>query len=243
MNSERIRRIEIMDRMFRKGEPVSFLKVAEEMNNVFHKCTSKFNYAGQYGYNFRKDMKTIRGVLDNPIYGISPNMLKTAGGNRNRTYWYADSSFSIMPYLPYCYRSSDYKLLDKALSLLRDTLPDDVFHTVEFSLRSHVEYVYGKGEKSIDYGENKNLRGRHWLPIIYSSLNKVVLDIRYKPYYDDAYSFKLCPYLLKQYNNRWFLFGRIDEIKRSFWKNPSGRLRSWQYGTAMTKPLSGISMI
>ena len=220
MNKEKKLRIEIMDRMFRKGVPVSFAEVAEAMNDVFKRCKSPAAYAGIYGDIFRKDLKTIREVLDDPLNGIDSNMLQTKGGNKNRTYWYSDSSFSIMPFLVYYYKKTDYKSLDKALTLLRDTLPDDVFHAVEFSLRSHVEYEFGKGEKFIDYGEDFSLRGRRWLPIIYNSLNKVALNIRYKPYYDDAYSFKLSPYLLKQYNNRWFLFGRIDRIDRSFWKNP-----------------------
>lgn len=220
MNKEKKLRIEIMDKMFRKGVPVSFSEVAEEMNNVFKKCKSSATYAGIYGDNFRKDLKTIREVLDDPLNGIDSNMLRTDGGNKNRTYWYSDPTFSIMPFLVYYYKKTDYKSLDKALALLRDTLPDDVFHAVEFSLRSHIEYEFGKGEKYIDYGENFSLRGRRWLPIIYESLNKEVLKICYKPYYDDTYTFKLCPYLLKQYNNRWFLFGRIDEIKRSFWKKP-----------------------
>jgi hypothetical protein len=220
MNKGKKLRIEIMDRMFRKGAPVSFADVAEEMNNVFKKCKSPAAYAGIYGDIFRKDLKTIREVLDDPLNGVDSNMLRTKGGNKNRTYWYADPSFSVMPYLTYYYKKTDYKSLDKALALLRDTLPDDVFHAVEFSLRSHIEYEFGKGEKYIDYGENFSLRGRRWLPIIYESLNKEVLKICYKPYYDEPYTFKLCPYLLKQYNNRWFLFGGIDEIKRGFWKNP-----------------------
>lgn len=220
MNKEKKLRIEIMDRMFRKGVPVSFAEVAEAMNDVFKRCKSSAAYAGIYGDIFRKDLKTIREVLDDPLNGIDSDMLQTKGGNKNRTYRYSDPSFSIMPFLTYYYKKTDYKSLDEALTLLRDTLPDDVFHAVEFSLRSHIEYEFGKGEKYIDYGENFSLRGRRWLPIIYESLNKEVLKICYKPYYDEKYSFKLCPYLLKQYNNRWFLFGRIDRINRSFWKNP-----------------------
>ena len=60
MNKEKKLRIEIMDKMFRKGVPVSFSEVAEEMNNVFKKCKSSAAYAGIYGDNFRKDLRTIR---------------------------------------------------------------------------------------------------------------------------------------------------------------------------------------
>lgn len=225
MNNEKKHRIEIMDGLFRKGKPVSFLEVAKELNKVFNKCKSPAAYSGLYSDTFRKDMQTIREVLDNPLNGIAHDMLQTAGGNRNRTYWYADPSFSIIPYLTYYYKNSDYKMLDKALELLRDTLPDDVFDSVEFSIKSHVEYEFGKGEKGIDYGENLKLKGRHWLPLLYQAVNKTALRITYKPYKFDAYSYILYPYLLKQHNNRWFLFGRIDEVKKEYLKDPNEKIQ------------------
>lgn len=218
MNNEKNRRIEIMDRMFRQGVPVSFMEVAQELNNIFNRCKSSAAYASYYGDSFRKDMKTIREVLDNPLNGISPEMLKTAGGNRNRTYWYADPSFSIMPYLTYYYSNADYKMLDKALGLVHDSLPEEVFRTVQFALKSHVEYEFGKGEKGIDYGENLQLKGRNWLPLLYQSVNMSPLKITYKPYSKESYSFVFYPYLLKQYNNRWFLFGHIDKVKKEYLK-------------------------
>ena len=220
MNNEKNRRIEIMDGLFRKGKPVSFLEVAEELNKVLNKCKSPAAYSGLYSDLFRKDMQTIREALDNPRNGIAREMLKTAGGNRNRTYWYADPNFSIMPYLTYYYRNSDYKMLDKALELLRNTLPDDVFNNVEFAIKSHVEYEFGKGEKGIDYGENLKLKGRHWLPLLYQAVNKSALEITYKPYEGNVFSYVLFPYLLKQHNNRWFLFGRIEKIEKRFFPNP-----------------------
>lgn len=219
MNNEKNRRIEIMDRMFRKGTPVSFLEVAEELNNILNNGKNPSGIAFLYSDNFRKDLKTIREVLANPLNGIDPEMLQTAGGKRNRTYWYADSSFSIMPYLTYYFSNSDYKMLDKALELVRATLPEDVFNTVKFSLKSHVEYEFGKGEKGIDYGENLLLKGRSWLPMLYQAVNVSPLRITYRPYSKDSYSFVFYPYLLKQYNNRWFLFGRIDEVKKEYLKD------------------------
>lgn len=221
MRSDKNRRIEIMDRLFRQGAPVSFMDVAEEMNKVLNGRKLPKVYADYYGDTFRKDMKTIRDVLDDPINGISPGMLRTAGGNRNRTYWYADANFSIMPYLDYYYNNSDFKRLDKALKLLHDTLPEEVFNTVEFTLKSRVEYEFGKGEKNIDYGENLRLKGRHWLPILYQAVNNQALEIVYKPYAGQKLTFTLFPYLLKQYNNRWFLFGRIEKIEKRFLSGPS----------------------
>lgn len=51
------------------------------------------------------------------------------------------------------------------------------------------------------------------------------LMITYKPYKFDAYSYILYPYLLKQHNNRWFLFGRIDEVKKEYLKDPNEKIQ------------------
>ena len=76
-------------------------------------------------------------------------------------------------------------------------------------------------ESTIDLGENMNsiieyeynpdLKGYQFIKNIYEAIvNKVVLKIIYKPYGKDEQKFSLSPYYLKQYNNRWFLFGKEE---------------------------------
>lgn len=222
MENEKLKRITIIDGVLSKGNWVSFQEIAIELNKVLKKVKFETNTSltGRYQALFHKDLKMIKEALKNETFGLPEDMLQIKGGNRNRVYRYKEKGFSVLSYIDYRFSIVDQKNLTTALRYIESTLPQNVFDMVEFSMRSRVEYSYGDNTKSVDYGENLNLTGRHWLPIIYKSLNKTVLNICYKPYYDDSYTFKLCPYLLKQYNNRWFLFGWIDEIKRSFWKNP-----------------------
>lgn len=221
MLNNKLRRLEIIDGILSKGKPVSFMDIAEELNKHFQLCSSKYSYSGLYGDNFRSDMKIIRDTIAENSYGIPKNMLMTQGGNRYKQYWYAEPGFRIMPYLKCNYTLADLKALDKALEILGDALPEDLFRNVEFALKSRIEYEFGREEKGIDYGENLSLKGRYWLPLIYKSLNKTSLTITYKPFsFSEAFSFTLHPYLLKQYNNRWFLFGKMENLDDSKLETP-----------------------
>lgn len=209
-------RLRIIDHLLSSGKKINFKDAAVALNEELKLCNSEKAYLYVYGDYFRRDIDTIREIIKNQ--GIRDDMLKTEGSNRNRKYWYIEPGFSIMDFLQYHFTKAEYEMLEEALDTL--VLPSTIYNKVEFSLRSRIEYDFGRGEKYVDYGENLYLRGRRWLPLIYEHLNKSVLEISYKPYYDNPYLFKLCPYLLKQYNNRWYLVGRIDEIKNSFWEKP-----------------------
>jgi len=68
-------------------------------------------------------------------------------------------------------------------------------------------------ETLISFEENPYLKGKEHIGKIYNAIvNKVALKIQYRPYKADKdLVFDIHPYHLKQYNNRWFLFGRNHE--------------------------------
>jgi predicted DNA-binding transcriptional regulator YafY len=62
--------------------------------------------------------------------------------------------------------------------------------------------------KAIEFEENPYLKGRDFISIIYHSIiNSQTLDIHYKPFNIDEINTTVSPYYLKEFNNRWFLFG------------------------------------
>lgn len=227
MENEKQRRIAIIDNILSKGKYVSFQEIAVEINKVLKKVKfeSPTSLDGTYGAVFRKDIQIIRDTLRNRVFGLTEEMLQISGGNRNRRYCYKEKGFSILPYLDYHFSVTDQKNLKQALNLLRSTLPSDVYNMVEFSLNSRVEYDYGSGERDIDYGENINLRGRQWLPIIYKVLNKRPIKIQYETFKGVKFDFQFHPYMLKQYNNRWFLFGRNESTENDYWNVPLDRIK------------------
>lgn len=64
-------------------------------------------------------------------------------------------------------------------------------------------------DKIIDFEENEFLIGIEHLTPLYNYIkNKQVLNINYQSYKSEqVQEFIISPYYLKQYNNRWFLFG------------------------------------
>ena len=80
----------------------------------------------------------------------------------------------------------------------------------------------------IEYEYNPDLKGYQFIKNIYEAIvNKVVLKIIYKPYGKDEQKFSLSPYYLKQYNNRWFLFGKDSKFS-SISNLPLDRIQSIQ---------------
>ena len=228
MNNERSQRLKILDMMLSKGEWITFKDVCDKMDEVFRKSQQKF-YAEDmnraYGNNFRKDISIIREILKDPELKLDPEMLQTEGSKRNMKYKYKEKGFSICQYMEYHYTEADYRMLDKALKLLGD-LPENVYADMDFKIRSRVEYDFGKGEKKIDYSENMRLKGRGWLPLIYKSINKTPLRIRYSTYEGKTYEFVIHPYLLKLYNERWFMFGNREDMRGEYWNVPVDRIDS-----------------
>jgi predicted DNA-binding transcriptional regulator YafY len=67
----------------------------------------------------------------------------------------------------------------------------------------------------ISFDSNEYLKGIEFLGDLFNSiLNAKALNMVYKPFRSDKnIDFVLHPYYLKQYNNRWFLFGLNDQYK------------------------------
>ena len=71
----------------------------------------------------------------------------------------------------------------------------------------HLQEKYAR--PIVGFGQNKLLRGiAYFSPLFNAIKNKTVLQIKYRPFSPDKeFSYTIHPYFLKQYNERWFLFG------------------------------------
>lgn len=69
----------------------------------------------------------------------------------------------------------------------------------------------------IGFDSNQDLKGIEHFSFLYNSVqNKTPLKITYKDFKtEESYIYILHPYYLKQYNNRWFLFGLRHETVKS----------------------------
>lgn len=135
------------------------------------------------------------------------------------------------------YGSPVYRYADQTQSLFSKSLSDDekrllqeVLNTLgQFSGLDSFEWLhdlqeklndkraFGRGEynkemqvprKIISFSSNDYLEGKDYLGTLFALIsNKKVVDVEYEPFGEVPRTIRLYPYLLKQYNDRWYLIG------------------------------------
>lgn len=144
--------------------------------------------------------------------------------NGNWYYKYEESDFSINN-SPLNQTESEY--LKTALSVLQRFDGAPGFELVsELSLKLADKFELKEGErKVILYDTNIDYSGsEHITPIFNAIVNKRVLNITYEPFNKPKFELEFHPYVLKQYNNRWFVFGRNNSLSINYWNMPLDRI-------------------
>lgn len=81
----------------------------------------------------------------------------------------------------------------------------------ELGTRLDAEFKLNKNsEKVMSFEENEYLEGKPFISVLYNAIiYKKVVAIAYKNFKNEnSITYELSPYHLKQYNKRWFLFGK-----------------------------------
>ena len=125
-------------------------------------------------------------------------------------YEYEDKSFSIYN-IPL--NDDDMAQLAQTISILSkfEGMPnfdwvDDLIEHFKSSLN-----IPSTRETIVAFDENFDLKGRNWFAKLFSAIaSQQALEIKYKPFGKAPINYLFHPYLLKQYNNRWFLFGCVE---------------------------------
>ena len=125
-------------------------------------------------------------------------------------YEYEDKSFSIYN-IPL--NDDEMAQLTQSISILSkfEGMPnfdwvDDLIDRFKSSLN-----IPSTRETIVAFDENYDLKGRNWFAKLFSAIaSQQALEIKYKPFGKDVITYLFHPYLLKQFNNRWFLFGCVE---------------------------------
>lgn len=87
--------------------------------------------------------------------------------------------------------------------------------------------------KIISFSSNNYVDGKEYLGILFTLIsNKKVVDVKYEPFGETIRTIRLYPYLIKQYNDRWYLIGTplaTEEFpyRKDFYVNlPLDRMKS-----------------
>ncbi len=132
-------------------------------------------------------------------------------------YRYADTSFSINSMPLNELEINQLKSAVDILSQFKGMPQFDWMHELVPKLQQGASQDDKK--TIIEFDNNQYLKGIERLGLLHNAiLYRKVLKIAYQPFQnDEAYDVIIHPYYLKQYNNRWFLFGYNPDKDKSDW--------------------------
>ncbi len=202
-------RYNALDNAFRNPGRKYFI---EDLIEVCNKALYEFNTSIE-GVSKRQIYDDIRFMESEQGWAIP---LEKNKEGRRVYYRYSDLKFSIQN-KPL--NDIEAKELKETLLILSKIKGLPKFEWVdEMILR--LENVFGLNRDNVEvisFEQNIFLKGIKFLSELFSAIQyKKVLKIKYKSYRkDDVFEYIISPYYLKQYSNRWFLFGynkKINEI-------------------------------
>ena len=125
-------------------------------------------------------------------------------------YTYEDPKYSITN-IPLT--NQDLSHLTEAVEFLKQFQGFNHFKALGGMVQKLEDHIYASKQKKhsvIDFDVNPNLKGLDYLDDIYKAIiKKQVLEVSYQSFNaKDVTVVEFHPYLLKEYNNRWYMLGR-----------------------------------
>jgi predicted DNA-binding transcriptional regulator YafY len=143
---------------------------------------------------------------------------------RKMYYRYSDPNFSInnMPL-----NEIEINRLMEAVDILTQFKGMPQFKWLNELVPKLQQGISIKKETIIEFDNNEYLKGIDYLGQIYNAIYyKKVLLIEYQPFESESsIDFTIHPHYLKQYNNRWFLFGFNNENEKADWNLAIDRIK------------------
>ena len=199
-------RYQILDRCFSNfNRKYTFDDLLEEVNDRLYDMNGT-----------RVSVRQLRQDMENMTYRPynAPIVSYPMGFGKKHYYRYSDPEFSI-------FKSS---LSEEEISNLRSTIdmlgryrgiPSNAWLE---EVISNLEYRFGiksNSENVIEFDQNEQLKGLEFLSdLIDATVNHQPLSILYRTYKGKELNTIFHPYYVKQYNNRWFLFGYNETLDK-----------------------------
>lgn len=219
-NKNALIRYQVLDRCFRNiGKMYFWEDLLEECN----KALIDFD-PNSDGIQRRQLFDDIRFMESDAGWSIP--LVRNRHG-RKVYYRYEDLSFSIsnQPL-----NDSEVEQIKSALQIISRFSGTPQFELVNEMiplLESKFGLIERRGEV-ISFESNIDLIGLHLLtPLFNAIVNERVLLVKYKDFKSsEPYKIIFHPYYLKQYNNRWFIFGLNEAFQNPFWNLALDRILS-----------------
>lgn len=202
MNRIQLLRYKVLDKCFR-ANPANYT-----MEDLIREC--ELSVSG-----FRSDITISRRTIENDITELKRHYdIKLVDGlkrNGKKLYQYEDTSFSLMKAL---YEETEQSLLQELYEMLEiSDIPH--YRWLKLIIRNLRDGMRGEDSTAVEFQNNANLVGMNNFDSLASAVishQPIVID--YQSYVGLTNRLLVHPYLLKQYNNRWFLLGNNDDYRR-----------------------------
>lgn len=187
----------IIDRCLQNRRGYSTLEIMEKCNDALYRRGEPPITATN---TVRNDILSIESR-----YGI---LVEAVKNGRNIRYRYEDPDFSIYN-TPLT--EDDIVQLSQSVSVLKrfDGMPG--FEWVN-ELNAHIKSAVNTENRSIvGFHDNKQLKGIEFFTPLFEHINaRQPIVVHYRTYKNSDIIAVIHPYFLKQYNQRWYFFGRND---------------------------------
>ena len=200
INRNTLLRYKTIDRMLRNGRRATLQELIDACNDAL----LEFNgYGGVSRRTIQHDIEEMRYSRELGYYAP----IKVVD---RKYYRYSDHDYSITD-VPLS--EDDLRQLSEAVGLLKQMSSFNGFDDVEDvvnRLEDHLASMRYQSEPVILLESNERLRGlEHITPLHDAIIDRKPVTITYKSFqWQESQQFCFSPYILKEFRNRWFVFGR-----------------------------------
>jgi len=136
--------------------------------------------------------------------------------DREEGYYYTDPTYQAFKAT---ISRTDKQQLDEALNILKQLSGHNQFKDLDATiLRLEDTYQIRRTQRkrpTVQFEHSTNIEGIKWLSTLKRYISdKQTLRLRYHPFDAEAYDKAVSPYLIKEFNNRWYLVGYDHEKLR-----------------------------
>jgi predicted DNA-binding transcriptional regulator YafY len=203
-NKHAIIRYQALDKCFRNpGRKYYIEDLVEACNKSLYEFTGV-----DKGIQRRQVLEDIKFMES--VQGWNIDLDRIRDGHKVH-YRYSDTSFSINNRL---LNENEENQLKEALQTLYRFKGLPQFEWID-EITARLDSGLGlshNNKKIIEFDQNSYLKGLEFITPLYNAiLYKKVISIEYKSFRQEVIqNFIIHPYFLKQYNNRWYIFGKND---------------------------------
>ena len=204
-------RYKILDKCFRNPyKNFYFETLLEAVNEALFEITG--DVEGIKTRQLRDDIAFMRSAE-----GWNIELAKLSDGKK-KIYRYEDVNFSINNAPLNAVEMDQFQSAIQVLSQFEGMPQFEGIQAIIAKLKTDLKTTSNQ-KPFIGFDSSQDLKGIEHFSTLYNAVqNKTPLEIRYKDFKsEEPYTYIFHPYYLKEYNNRWFLFGLHPESGKPDW--------------------------